>query len=545
MKLPEWQKLLTDNFSIEMLREVFRSDGEGLFKFPTPKVIQEDKTAWRSDEEFGRQMLAGTNPVTISRLQDFPPKSKLDPRVYGDQTSKINNEHIQKSLGGYSVEEAIKNERLFIVDYHDTFMPYLRRINATNNKAYASRTLLFLKTDGTLKPVAIELSLPHPLGDKFGADSKVYTPSEHGVDYGLWQLAKAYATMNDAGFHQVVSHWLKTHAVIEPFVIATNRQLSVLHPIYKLLHPHFHDTMAINALSREILLNAGGLFEKTLFPDKYSFEISSMVYRDWDFTKNALPTDLVERGVAIEDSCSPHGVRLLIEDYPYAVDGLEVWSSIKTWVDEYCKLYYKSDDMIQKDVELQSWWKEIREKGHGDLKDMPWWPKMKTIQELIDSCTIIIWIASALHAAINFGQYSYGGYIPNHPPITQRFMPTPGTDDYKELETNPDKVFLKTITPPFRALLGMSLVEILSRHTSDEVYLGQRESSEWTSDKEARDAFARFGKKLSDMEDRIVKMNIAGKLKNRIGPVMMPYTLLFTSSEPGLTSKGIPNSVTI
>nr|GMC93239.1 probable linoleate 9S-lipoxygenase 5 [Ipomoea batatas] len=57
-------------------------------------------------------------------------------------------------------------------------------------------------------------------------------------------------------------------------------------------------------------------------------------------------------GVAVEDSSSPNGVRLLIQDYPYAVDVLEIWSSIKTWVQDYCKIYYKSDDVVQKDTEL-------------------------------------------------------------------------------------------------------------------------------------------------------------------------------------------------
>ncbi|KAK6243127.1 hypothetical protein QUC31_009536 [Theobroma cacao] len=547
VKLPSGPLLdnIIKNIPLEMLKEIFRTDGEQLLKFPVPQVIQNSRTAWRTDEEFAREMLAGVDPVIIRLLEEFPPTSKLDPKVYGNQNSAITKEHIEHNLEGLTIEEALRTNRLFILDHHDTLMPYLRRVNSTTTKTYASRTVLLLRNDGTLKPLAIELSLPHPNGDPLGAVSKVYTPAEHGVEGSIWQLAKAYVAVNDSGVHQLISHWLNTHAVIEPFVIATNRQLSVVHPIYKLLQPHFRDTMNINAFARQILINGGGILELTVFPGKYAMEMSSVIYKNWNLLDQALPRDLKIRGVAVNDKNSPNGLRLLIKDYPYAVDGLEIWFAIEKWVRDYCSFYYKTDEMVQQDIELQAWWKELREEGHGDKKNEPWWPKMQTREELIDTCTIIIWVASALHAAVNFGQYPYAGYLPNRPTISRRFMPEKGTPEYAELESNPDKAYLKTITAQLQTLLGISLIEILSRHSSDEVYLGQRDTPEWTSDATPLAAFEEFGKRLSGIEERIVEMNKDEQLKNRVGPVNMPYTLLYPTSQGGLTGKGIPNSVSI
>ncbi|KAG6493646.1 hypothetical protein ZIOFF_048639 [Zingiber officinale] len=495
---------LRERIPFEMIRELFRAEGNRkLLKFPLPQVIQEDKYAWRTDEEFTREMLAGVNPVNIRRLEEFPPVSKFDESKYGDHKSTIKAADIEHNLEGLTIEEALGSNRLFILDHHDSLMPYLNRINDTANKVYATRTLLFLRDDSTLKPLAIELSLPHPDGEQHGAVSEVYTPADSGVEASVWQLAKAYVTVNDSGVHQLISHWLNTYATMEPFVIATNRHLSVLHPINKLLAPHYRGTMNINASARQTLINAGGIIEQTFFPAKYAMEISAVVYKSWNFVEQGLPADLIKR-------------RLLRHLLP-------------------------NDAVVRADAELQAWWKEVRVVGHGDKKHEPWWPKLETVIELMETCTTIIWVASALHAAVNFGQYPYAGYHPNRPTLCRKFMPERGTEEFAELERDPDKVFLHTITNRQQTILGVSVIEILSMHSTDEVYLGHRDTAEWTADRKALEAFERFGAALRGIEVEIVARNGEGRFKNRNGPVKVPYTLLYPTSGAGLTGKGIPS----
>lgn len=68
-----------------------------------------------------------------------------------------------------------------------------------------------------------------------------------------------------------------------------------MHPIHLLLDPHFKDTMHANALARSILINSGGILEKTLFSGDVSMELSSMLYKDWRFDEQGLPSDLMKR----------------------------------------------------------------------------------------------------------------------------------------------------------------------------------------------------------------------------------------------------------
>ncbi|KAL1309121.1 linoleate 9S-lipoxygenase-like [Arachis ipaensis] len=101
---------------LPVLKEILRTDGEQFLKYPPPKVMQVNKSAWMTDEKFSRETLAGVNPNVIKSLEEFPPGSKLDSKVYGDHTSTMKKEHLEPNLGGLTVEQAIEKKKLFIFE---------------------------------------------------------------------------------------------------------------------------------------------------------------------------------------------------------------------------------------------------------------------------------------------------------------------------------------------------------------------------------------------------------------------------------------------
>ena len=73
--------------------------------------------------------------------------------------------------------------------------------------------------------------------------------------------------------------------------------------------------------------------------------------------------------MAVEDPSVPGGLKLVIEDYPYAADGLLIWSAIKEWVESYVEHFYTEPESVTSDVELQAWWNEIKNRGHHEKKE--------------------------------------------------------------------------------------------------------------------------------------------------------------------------------
>ncbi|KAJ7009578.1 hypothetical protein NC653_000311 [Populus alba x Populus x berolinensis] len=538
INLPPLKK---QGFWKDLLPNLFRAITDGtkdVLKFETPDTMERDRFFWFRDEEFARQTLSGLNPCTIKMVTEWPLRSKLDPEIYGPQESAITTEMVEQEIKGFmTCGEAVKAQKLFILDYHDLFLPFVSKIRELKGTTlYGSRTLFFLTHEGTLRPLAIELTRP-PMDGK-PQWKQVFRPAWHSTGVWLWRLAKAH----------VLAHELRTHCCTEPYIIAAHRQLSEMHPIYRLLHPHFRYTMEINALARQYLINAKGIIETSFFPGKYSMELSSVVYdQEWRFDYEALPKDLINRAMAVEDPSAPHGLKLMVEDYPYANDGLVLWDIIKEWVSDYVNHYYSDSSLIVSDNELQAWWTEVRTVGHADKKDEPWWPVLKTPQDLIETLTTIIWIASGHHAAVNFGQYTYAGYFPNRPTTARMNMPTEDPNDelLKLFWEKPEVILLTTFPSQIQATTVMAILDVLSNHSPDEEYLGQQIEPPWTEEPAINAAFLKFNGRLKEFEGIIDGRNADNKLKNRNGAGVVPYELLKPFSEPGVTGKGVPYSISI
>jgi linoleate 9S-lipoxygenase len=98
----------------------------------------------------------------------------------------------------------------------------------------------------------------------------------------------------------------------------------------------------------------------------------------------------------------------------------------------------------------------------------------------------------------------------------------------------------------------MAVLEILSKHAKNEVYVGQIDGStpEWADGNGIAEAFHRFSSRLVQVEKNVTARNNNPNLKNRLGPALVPYTLLYPnttdlSKSGGLTGRGIPNSTSI
>jgi len=235
----------------------------------------------------------------------------------------------------------------------------------------------------------------------------------------VWLLAKMHLSCSEVSIHQGMYHLCYTHLAMEGFVMCTKRYLSIYHPIHRLLYRHFFYLLAINATGFGKLVSPGGWFDRaTSIGVEGCFELIRRAYKKWNFSESSPEADLKRRGM------------MDLEYYPYRDDALLLWSMIQKFVDEIVKFYYKTDDDVVNDFELQDWARALVQES--TVPGFPGNGKLTDRHQVCFVVALIIFTCSVGHASVNFPTYEYYGFIPNQPGALRKPAPNTKTDVTEE-----------------------------------------------------------------------------------------------------------------
>ena len=367
----------TDEHDKDSLAE-FRS----LFQtIPLPAIAD----TFMDDHCFARFRVAGPNPMLIECIKSIPAKLPLTEAQY------------QAVMGSHdSIASALTENRLYFLDYAE--LDYLAAVpgeaDGLTKHVFAPLALFTVpKGNSSLVPVGIQCG-------QDPATNPLFFPAEKDSStFWGWHMAKFVVQVAECNYHELFVHLARTHLVLEAFTIATHRNLAVTHPLNVLLQPNFYGTLFINNAAAKFLISPGSPIDQFFgAPIKRSQHAAGTDRLNFDFYANMLPADLERRGIADPQH---------LPDFPWRDDALLLWEAIHTWVGNYVSVYYVDDEAVIADTELAAWTEDLI--LNGKVKGFK--PIVLRTQ-LVDVLTMVIYTATAQHAAVNFPQRPLMSYPP-------------------------------------------------------------------------------------------------------------------------------------
>ncbi|KAJ3503220.1 hypothetical protein NLJ89_g8532 [Agrocybe chaxingu] len=164
--------------------------------------------------------------------------------------------------------------------------------------------------------------------------------------------------------------------------------------------------------------------------------LCNYTYHSFDFTGHYIPEDLKKRGFDVAHFDNPFGQ---FHNYAYARDMAKMWDVLHKFVGSTLSAHYKgSDAEVRADKYVADFCAEMQSTVGGQ---MPQFPTVKTLADLVDVVTMCIHIASPQHTSINYLQQYYLTYVPNRP--SALFAPLPTS--LKELAAYKEADVLKAL----------------------------------------------------------------------------------------------------
>ncbi|MFM7517693.1 MAG: lipoxygenase family protein, partial [Pirellula sp.] len=491
------------------------SDYESIFRgIPLPRVANN----YRCDIEFGLKRLMGANPVMIHHVSKLPDKfpvqeehfqkaiSALVSKIVSDsngQSTKVDLHTHQDTAwiakgSSDSLERAADEGRLFMLDYVD-FVGAEQGTFPHGKKYLYAPMALFVSAPGggPLLPIAIQCEQTP------SKSFPIFTPAD-GI---AWLMAKSIIDTADGNYHEAGTHLGKTHLVMEPFVLASLRNLAWRHPLTQLLAPHFEGTLAINDMAwRHLIADTGAVDRLMGGSIATSRGLAVKTVQEMSIRDSMLPMSFAARGVADQER---------LPNYAYRDDAQLYWESIFKWVSDYLDLYYKNDQDVQSDFELKAWLIELNSKDGGRLRGLPS-PQELTKSTLTQLVTFVIYTCSVQHAAVNFPQYDQMSYVPNMP--LAGYRPAPVSTDEQLTEED----YFAMLPPMDMVELQMNLGYLLG--TVHYTQLGQYAQGHF-KDPRVKEPLERFQNQLKHIGRLIQERNKTRSVYETLLPQGIPQSI--------------------
>ncbi|XP_076001990.1 hydroperoxide isomerase ALOXE3-like [Genypterus blacodes] len=452
-------------------------DMKNIFWFKKTKVSEYVSEHWMEDDFFGYSFLNGSHTSIIKRCSELP------------SNFPVTDEMVKPFLEeGSSLQSEMQKGKVFLCDY--------KRIDGIPSHVYNDEPLhwapclclFYLNPQSKLMPIAIQLH------QQPSDENPIFLPSDLETD---WLLAKLFVKNADCNEHQAVSHLLKTHYMAEAINIATLHNFPAVHPLYKLLIPHFRGTLPINIVGHKILLGPGGYLTKFSGGAEGLTELMRKAWSEVTYSSLCLPENIAERGLES------------IPNFYYRDDGLKLWGIINSFVQAIVGYYYPSESEVSRDSELQAWISEIFTSCFLENTTSGIPSSFNTVDEVVKFITMVIFTVTGQHSAVNDPQFDYNSFVANCP--FQMRKPPPTTKGQSSMQT-----ILETLPNVEDSAKGAGMLWILSSKLSKTVSLGSYPEEQF-DESAPLESIQKFQEELSLLSKAITQRN---------AELIIPYTYL-------------------
>jgi hypothetical protein len=495
---------------------------------------------FESNRVFAWQRTAGQNPMLLTRVRDLAELQKKiaitdalykkaikqidgsEDRYWGyspkelrllneilESEDMLREEFFNPPFGNDTLQRAFEEKRLFTVDF-----PQLDGATGTLGPFGESRYLY--------QPIGLFALPPKPRLEPGERDprqlSAIALQSAVGVDDPsvpivlptdryTWRTLCSLFQQADSMESEYPEHLGQAHMMTETFHVATRRTLSTQHPLYRLLVPHYDNTITTNHIAVTAMLESRGLTQSLQSLSTIeATRISARAVHLTNVGKETVWNRLVAQGTEDPE---------VLPNYPYREDAMRIWKAIETWVRDYVDIFYATDQDTCEDWELQDWVHELQSPTGGNLHGIGEGGVIRTKAQLVDVLTVTIFHASAKHALTNFPLSQVQIYAPCEP--MSIFRPAPTTNDQIECR----EAWLEYLPPLRISILQQTLGFIVG--TTHYTRLGLYPTGNFGDTPKVAERLRAFNSRLREIESEIASDN-----ENR----PLPYIYLLPSRIP-------------